>query len=96
VQKILIMETYDCGLRSGAYGWSIECGASAERDINERITDTKHFNQVDVGLVGGPKGMSHTHPTPLHAIAKGWHLMAPPTKHVTEERDYFEWWFEKV
>lgn len=97
MQQILIMETYDGDLRSGAYGWDIECGAVAHYDFTKRISEKyRTINQVPVGLAGHPNGLFHTHATPLHALAGGWRLMAPPTKHITDERDYYEWWFEKT
>jgi hypothetical protein len=95
MQKILIMETLDRGIRSSAYGWDIECGETALQDLSAKIHEHRSFNRVPVGFAGRPGGLSHTHATPLHAMANGWHLMAPPIKHITDERDYFEWWFEQ-
>ena len=89
------METYNGGIRSTAYGWSIECGKTALGYLEERVTAKRRANDISVGLLGSPIGLSHAHATPLHALAAGWQLMTPPIKRVTDERDYSEWWFQK-
>ena len=110
MQRLLTMETYTSSIRSEAYGWGIECGSVAKQDFVAamgRLDKFRSVNQVGVGYVGHPKGMFHCHSSPLHALAAGWRLMAPPTKASMKTdddkykgdggvRDYWEWWFEKT
>lgn len=111
MQQILLMETYTDSMRSEAYGWGIECGDTAKKDFGKAVLRSSNkftnINQTPVGYAGHPSGLFYTHATPLHALADGWHLMAPPTKGSMKTddekyaenggmRDYWEWWFEKT
>jgi hypothetical protein len=79
VQKILHFMTKTSSLRSSADGWSAEDG------------DVINVDKV-IGLSPGYKGFC-CYETPMHAIADGWKLLAPPSN--LEYSDFYEWWFVK-
>ena len=103
MQQILIMNTSDASLRSNAWGWDVECGDTAYRDLREkalRMQDARErgvvtIDEAPVGFASHPRA-SYTHTTPLHAIAQGWRLMGPPVKQESEEQISYDWWFEKM
>ncbi len=85
LQKILRMTTGESDLRSAAEGWTYEDG-----DV---------IKQGPIGLSPGVR-FPYAHGTPMHAIAAGWRLLAPPTMFTTgdgsDDAPYWtgaEWWF---
>ena len=81
MQKILTMMTNSSNLRSSADGWSAEDGDLVKMD-------------KDIGLSPGYVGF-YCFQTPMHSIASGWKLLAPPTlmKQYINNIDFYEWWF---
>jgi hypothetical protein len=101
VQKILIMSVYGTSLRSEAFGWTIEGGDIAEKDMTRYLDSHPEArgqsNNVPVGMIGVPRDFS-AYTTPLHALGNGWRLMNAPRPFKLAETDrntYYEWWFEK-
>lgn len=85
MQKVLIMSTQTSDLRSEAIGWSAE-----------------DSNLVRPGPIGNSPGFPgpYSYPTPVHALADGWRLLAPPTQFDVKSgngtvRREWEWWFTK-
>ena len=82
-QKIIVMNTDQPDMRSSANGWSAE-------DSNFYV-----FGKP----VGNTPGASfrYDYENPLHAMAHGWRLMAPPYEidHGPGYAISFEWYFEK-
>jgi len=76
-QEVLIMDTYDYGMRSEAFGWDYESGAHANKAMN------KHGVRCEVGLIGNNMNW-HAYSTPLHALGAGFKLLAPPSEFETE------------
>jgi hypothetical protein len=90
VQQVLIMTTTGPTLRSPADGWTAE-----------------DPSLLQPGHIGNTPGMRepYTYETPMHALAAGWHLLAPPTlfkQYLYDENDRrkltpgWEWWFTRA
>jgi len=82
--QILIMTTDRPALRSEAQGWTAE--------------DPSLLREGPIGFTPGfPE--SYCYPTPMHALAAGWRLLAPPTQQeggrnpdTGETWQEWEWW----
>lgn len=98
MQKILKMSTNGDSVRSTAHGWGAEDGDIASNDIALAMESNSNYRSskdVPVGMIHWYKGYC-TYPTPLHAIADGWKLLAPPS--CSEEyiaMKEYSWWFVK-
>jgi len=84
-QQVLIMVTEREDLRCGATGWTAE--------------DPNLLKPGPIGNTPGFRG-PYSYETPMHALAAGWKLLAPPTSfsaprmgrpHATE----WQWWFTR-
>lgn len=87
MQKILVVTTQGCDLRSLADGWTWECDT-------DNIKIDKPIGLSDIGHCS-------TYDCPLKAIADGWRLLGPPQEKAFAyssigNRVYYEWWFEKL
>ena len=85
-QKILVLVTLECGLRSKVDALDCEDG--------EMIQVWK-----EIGLSDSPKGLWYK--TVMHAIGSGWRLMGPPV-HIAEYAvgdegpiSAYRWWLEQ-
>jgi hypothetical protein len=79
MQKVLNLLTITSDLRSAADGWVAEDGDLIKKD-------------KEIGLSESYKGF-YCYKTPMHAIADGWELLAPPSN--LEYDGLYSWWFVK-
>lgn len=80
MQKVLIMSTRAASLRSEAVGWTYE--------------DADLVRPGDIGNTPAPDPYAR-HPTPMHALADGWRLLAPPMRQQSGPFVEWELWFVK-
>jgi hypothetical protein len=85
MQKVLIMTTHSNSLRSKAVGWTHQ--------------DADLVKPGPIGNTPAPTPYA-AHPTPMHALADGWRLLAPPKPYETTTfvgtlQTEWEWWFVK-
>lgn len=86
-QTVLVMSTKSESVRSEALGWNIDSGAIANAEMRD---DEK----IPVGLIPGVKDW-YAYPTVLHALAKGFKLLAPPKSYEIEAKTHtlaYEWY----
>lgn len=79
IQQILMMWTAHKDPRSDAAGWTAE-------------DPSLYVPHANIGHTRGPL-FSYTYPSPLAAMADGWHLLAPPKLDQAGQFGQFEWWF---
>ena len=84
VQQVLIMMTDRPQLRADAQGWTAE--------------DPSLVHEGPIGFTPGFRE-SYCYTTPMHALAAGWRLLAPPTclaggrnPDTGETWEEWEWW----
>lgn len=98
MQKVLICSTSSTSMKAEIWGYStynsdcVKLAADAYPDKNI-WSDTNYigFINASIYLVKNPI-------TPLHALALGWKLLAPPSYKGTIDNKgtvEFEWWFTK-
>lgn len=94
MQKVLAMTTRIGDLRSEAEGWSMEDGDLV-------VWSSPRYPDAPVGLVPSPT-RKYLPKTPLHALADGWKLLAPPEMIKNDDGSvykddngstYYNWWF---
>jgi hypothetical protein len=93
-QKVLIMGTYSEDLRGEADSWSMEDGDNV-------VWSTEIYPDAPIGLTPGVY-RKYLPKTPLHALADGWKLLAPPRQFLNDDGSIFRyahgkaewvWWF---
>lgn len=85
----LILETSDPTMRAEVHGWDCEDTRAVQLD-------------KPIGLSGHGEHLPE-YKTPLHALADGWELIAPPVACKTtirceghvETKIYYDWWLRK-
>jgi len=97
MQKVLVCSTSSPTMKAEIWGWSDHdprsialASAKYPKYASSIWHDHTHVWRINDGIT------SHARPiTPLHALALGWKLLAPPTESGTlssGETEY-EWWF---
>lgn len=82
-QQVLQMSTWGSSLRSEAWGWS---GDDAS------LFDVRKGTGLSLSWDPRRNG-SYSYETPMHALALGWKLLAPPARYRENGRDAYDWWF---
>jgi hypothetical protein len=83
VEQVLVMHTYGRGMRSEAFGWTAEDPRNVRRD--KPVGYSLSWDHRREG--------AYTYDTPLHALAAGWRMLAPPEQF---DGDNHEWWFVRT